>query len=536
MSGKEHTPSKYRALIKESRSGKGRPLDELVKDARSFQDPYYVSLALFSLSSDERLKAEDGHTLAKEALDTVEKEKRLWRKAELLATICKNAHSREDIERQWFQDMVLKKILAFPEGKGKSDAIVGCVRYLDCERLLSLLSAAADNKGFEQETCKAVIRSWAQKCIMSGPDAEQLLDCLDKISDRVIGLKLYGYLHVQMMKSGSMETTVLDTALEHALELPGDDRQEILRYLAGQSNTLDELEAIAAVLNELNSPTEEARMFATLAGNADKAGHKDLAMDWFTSGLSLAARIEDRNDRASVRSNLATGLRRLGESEMADKTFLAALDDAGDNEKLTFKIRKAMGEVPDVKNERDSDAGPHEKRHVLALYDTYEGGLKPAHLRMVARAAPLCIAYGLDLALMNFPADDLGVFIGEVLADTNIGKGGRYLEELVKAGRVVLVPHAQSDLSGDWSNLGMPVATTSKPAKDKITSLEKALEQARASHPLKRLCLIMGLGKKGLPISLLEKVDCHVELTGGNIPLETATAMGIIARELGHVK
>ena len=82
----------------------------------------------------------------------------------------------------------------------------------------------------------------------------------------------------------------------------------------------------------------------------------------------------------------------------------------------------------------------------------------------------------------------------------------------------------------------MPVATTSRPAKEKATSLEKALEQARATHPLKRLCFIMGLGKKGLPRSLLDNVEHHVELTGSNIPLETATAMGIIARELGHLE
>jgi hypothetical protein len=82
----------------------------------------------------------------------------------------------------------------------------------------------------------------------------------------------------------------------------------------------------------------------------------------------------------------------------------------------------------------------------------------------------------------------------------------------------------------------MPVATTSRPAKEKATSIENALEQARATHPLERLCLVMGLGKKGLPGSLLDKVDHHVELTGSGIPLETATAMGIIARELGQIR
>jgi len=42
----------------------------------------------------------------------------------------------------------------------------------------------------------------------------------------------------------------------------------------------------------------------------------------------------------------------------------------------------------------------------------------------------------------------------------------------------------------------------------------------------------MGLGKKGLPSSLLKKVSYHVELTDVNISLETSTAMGIIAFQL----
>ena len=52
-------------------------------------------------------------------------------------------------------------------------------------------------------------------------------------------------------------------------------------------------------------------------------------------------------------------------------------------------------------------------------------------------------------------------------------------------------------------------------------------------HPLKRVCLIMGLGRKGLPRSLLDKVPYHLEITGSGVPLETATAMGILAYMLG---
>jgi hypothetical protein len=42
----------------------------------------------------------------------------------------------------------------------------------------------------------------------------------------------------------------------------------------------------------------------------------------------------------------------------------------------------------------------------------------------------------------------------------------------------------------------------------------------------------MGLGKKGLPSSLLNKTSYHLELTGQNVSLETCTAMGIIAMKM----
>ncbi len=42
----------------------------------------------------------------------------------------------------------------------------------------------------------------------------------------------------------------------------------------------------------------------------------------------------------------------------------------------------------------------------------------------------------------------------------------------------------------------------------------------------------MGLGKKGLPESFLKSVPYHLEHTGKDVALETATAMGVIAEQL----
>jgi hypothetical protein len=187
-----------------------------------------------------------------------------------------------------------------------------------------------------------------------------------------------------------------------------------------------------------------------------------------------------------------------------------------------------------VESEKSVDepvAKPSGKRHVLALYDTYEGGLKEVHLRAIARAAPLCFAFDLDLALMGFPASNVRALAGQAAAETNIGDGGRYLDQLVKEERVQLVSCTTRDPPADWSAVGLPVATTSEPDAAKLVDFPQALAAARAAG-FERVCLVMGLGKRGLPPSLLKAVRHHLELTGKRVSMETATAMGVMAERL----
>jgi len=292
----------------------------------------------------------------------------------------------------------------------------------------------------------------------------------------------------------------------------------------------------------MNEPTGEARLFTTLAANADKAGHSNLAFDWFTTAQDILADVNTPGASAGTLLNIAKGLQRLGEEGRASAVFELALKDAGDD-KLRSRIMKAMGKTPagdDISNSQITEKPTQLKpssRHVLGLYDTYEGGLKPIHIRMVARAAPLCIAYDLDLALFGFPEKDLDKLINKVLADTNIGKGGQYLKDLMQQGRISHIHCTQKEppRKSDWQKLGLPAATTSRPSNSKARALGDALKIAKKDHPRERLILIMGLGRKGLPKSLLDSVGHHVELTGSNISLETSTAMGIIAQKLGSL-
>ncbi len=544
MSGKEHTPSKYRAIIQESKSGRGKPIEKLVEDARSIPDPYYQALALFGLSADRRTSEALAKTLIKDSIQLSDKEARAWRKAELLTTMCKKAKNNPASMHDLIRNEVMEKIWNFPKGKGQSDAVIGCAGFLGCPYMHGLLKLAAKNSGFEMETCKPLLRQWAKDCpSFPNTSLEDMVKILASMPASLMKVKLHGYLHVQITRSGNDDLVVLENALSHAMKLSDDERIQSIKYLADQSSKLEELELIATAITELGEPVNEASLFSTLAANADKSGHKDLALDWFTTGLDILEEVDDKEKRALARIKLATGLRRLGNQELADKTLEKALEDAEGDEKITAKVRKAIGtpskDQDPVHQEThiSENTSQDVKRHTLGLYDTYEGGLKPVHIRMVARAAPLCVAYDLDLALFGFPEKDLPRLIKKVLNDTNIGKGGKYLKDLQKQGRISLIKCSQQvpPSEDDWKDIGLPIATTSRPANNKDTCLETALEKAIASHPKKHLCMIMGLGKKGLPQSLLNSVDHHMELTGHNIALETATAMGIIAQMLGSL-
>jgi hypothetical protein len=63
---------------------------------------------------------------------------------------------------------------------------------------------------------------------------------------------------------------------------------------------------------------------------------------------------------------------------------------------------------------------------VLCLVNTYDKLKKhEIHLRSIARAAPLCYAFGLHLALLDFPFWKSELEVAEEVANyTTIGNGG----------------------------------------------------------------------------------------------------------------
>jgi len=161
----------------------------------------------------------------------------------------------------------------------------------------------------------------------------------------------------------------------------------------------------------------------------------------------------------------------------------------------------------------------------IALYNTYDvRKLHEAHLRAIARSAPIAYAYGFHLALVGFPLEGKPLEVAEEVSEhTTIGEGGKYLIELAEKNRFHLLGFPGK---GFPPQFGVPVATTRKPAPDKeITPLQLAERFLRGESFL----LLIGLGRHGLPKETFKLARHHMDVTGKRVSLETCTAIGAIA-------
>ena len=195
-------------------------------------------------------------------------------------------------------------------------------------------------------------------------------------------------------------------------------------------------------------------------------------------------------------------------------------------------------------------------RLTLGLYNSYDARkFHEAHRRALARAAPLALAYGANLATFGFPYEDLAahggrvaenrasraearrgeaapgetvslrtpVEVAEYVARSTSIEGGQHFVDLARKGRFSLF-----DLPGKGfpPQLGTPVLTTEHAKCPKDTS---ARQVARDLLEGRSQLLVFGLGPQGTPPEVREMCQWELDITGGqNIGLETATALGAV--------
>ncbi|SVD13621.1 uncharacterized protein METZ01_LOCUS366475, partial [marine metagenome] len=152
--------------------------------------------------------------------------------------------------------------------------------------------------------------------------------------------------------------------------------------------------------------------------------------------------------------------------------------------------------------------------HTLGIYNTYGGNWNHPHYKAVFKASNICSAFDLNLALIGFPSIELDRLTKEIIKEMRLPNEG-YLSQLISKDRFRFF---DNDIDESWA--GSKIVTTATPDSSK---LEK---------PEGKLCMIMGLGPKGLPKSYIDKSNYHFEITGNGVAFETGTAMGAIA---GHL-
>lgn len=155
----------------------------------------------------------------------------------------------------------------------------------------------------------------------------------------------------------------------------------------------------------------------------------------------------------------------------------------------------------------------------LCLVNTYDKlKLHEIHLRSIARAAPICYAYGFHLALLEFPFwESEKDMVSEVADYTTIGEGGRYARKLLEGGKIHLIDKIPA-------HFGEVIATTSKPDQKGVSAeeLRKLLKEGSVTF-------LIGLGRRGLPREMIKKARYQLDVTWKGVSLETCSAIGVIA-------
>ncbi len=157
----------------------------------------------------------------------------------------------------------------------------------------------------------------------------------------------------------------------------------------------------------------------------------------------------------------------------------------------------------------------------LGLYNTYDPKrLHDIHIRTIARAAPVCYAFDFNLVLIGFPFKNHREELYNL--KTTIGESGKYVRLMLENNRIICI-----DFPDNWfpSHIGEVVVATPNPDEKKKVDECDILEEA---YKGRKFCIIIGLGRRGLPKHIVQKAKYHYEISGKNVEFETCTVIGMI--------
>ena len=472
VSRKNHNPSIARRILRDLKRGESP--EKLILIAKEISDPYYAALGLTYIASVGSLETIKSEKLLKLVFSKVDKVEQSWRRLELLGEISKRLKNLQNGKLKDIQYKQILRLLMSEKKEKVKDFFVKNSKNFPPAVIESLLTSSLKLKGYEFESSKAVIRHW-----VNSKPVENLIKILSKETGD-LRIKLLGYLHLQLNKSKiSIDQSPLEIALKYV------DSEEMLRYLVRVCSKPADLDLVELHLS--NKTAEEAIPISiALIARADRKGWNQQAHQFAANTEKLIESFSDSDLKSKFKSKLQITTDRL-KGEIIPTASLP---------------KKPM--VPISKS----------GKHTLGLYNTYGGNWNHPHYKAVFKAANLCSAFDLNMALIGFPEIKPERLVNEIKKEMRLPNEG-YLSQLLSNKRVRFF---DNDIDESWA--GSKIVTTANPDSNKL------------KKPEGKLCIIMGLGPKGLPKSFINNSDNHFEITGSEVAFETGTAMGAIA---GHL-
>jgi hypothetical protein len=489
--GERHDPSACRRILREARDqGLSRQLFDLAQD---LQDGVYRAEALCGLCASDEMEEDDRVEWVPVIVESMLEEDRAWRLAESIGIIAKSTSNWPGARsRKALIEHLIAITGGLPTGDARVDALKSISSKVPEQRLPELFLLAVENYGMEAKAVRPVMKS-----IVATKNLDMISEITASITEATpdIAVKILDNLH---RLANEANLTLEPTALELALPLLDSADFETVRTLCIHASTPAEVRTLSETLDGENE--DAIRYAVTLAGIADRAGDAELARDLLEKAASLVDSLDERT-AGRIKRNLAKGFVRLGDQERAED--LAPMHDS--------KVVIAQS---------DDDGEVEGRGHTMGLVGTYEGAVATPHLRALARAAGIAWGFGLNIALIDWPTENLHELCERAQKESGTA-GVNHLPALLASQRIQLLSIDEA-LSG---RVGHPIATTHQPVGGSVdlTAFDG------------RICMFIGLGRQGLPKSLLDNCPDQFELTGIGASLETAVAMGAIAQRLADL-
>lgn len=485
-----HDPSTCRRILREAREqGLSRELFDLAQD---LQDGVYRAEALCGLCASDEMDEDDRVEWVPIIVESMLEEERAWRLAESIGIIAKSASNWPGARaRKALIEHLIALTGGLPAGDARVDALKSISSKVSEQRLPELFLLAVENYGMESKAARPVMKS-----IVATKNYDMISEIVASITEAPpdLAVKFLDNLHRLAIEAN---LTLEPTALELSLPLLKSVDFEIVRTLCSHASTSAEVRTLAETLDGDNE--DAVRYAVTLAGRADRTGDAEFARHLLEKATIQVDSLNERT-AARIKKNIAKGFVHLGDQGRAEELVL--MHDS------------------EVKIPQSNEEEVERRGHTMALVGTYTGAVATPHLRALARAAGIAWGFGLDIALIGWPTKNLEELCERAQKESGTA-GVNHLPALLTSQRIQLMS-VEDALSG---GAGHPIATTHQPVGGSVdlTTFDG------------NLCVFIGLGRQGLPKSLLDNCPDQFELTGIGASLETAVAMGAIAQRLADL-